>query len=245
MMVEFFGKELEKEGLLRHVSSMSQIAGARLFKYETGKASGVKAVDVRAGDGLFFTILLDRGMDIGDAFYKEIPIGWKSKVGVTGPTYFENQGTQWLRNFFGGLLTTCGLLQVGPPCEYGGYYHALHGRISHTPAETFTIKEYWDGDDYVIKVTGTMREAVIYDENITLTREIKCVSGEKKIYIKDIVENEGYKPTPFMILYHINQPYPIVSADSKFYTSAIDMNPIVKQDHEGWRGSLRYDRAAA
>lgn len=224
-MVDAFGIKLNKEELLERVSSMSQIAGTRVFKYTEGKAAGVRAVEVNAGMGLSFTVLLDRGMDIGEAYYKGIPIAWKSKVGVIAPTYFENQGHQWLRDFYGGLLTTCGLIQVGEPCEDEGVYHGLHGRISHTPAEKYSIDEYWDGDDYIIKVTGKMRETIIYGENLTLTREIKCVYGKKKIYVKDIVENEGYNESPFMIMYHVNQPFPIVSENSRLYSSAIKVEP--------------------
>lgn len=215
-----FGMEMTKEALLQRVSSMSQIAGAREFTYTQGKAAGVRAVEVTAGQGLTFTILIDRGMDIGDAYYCGIPIGLKSKVGVIGPTYFENQGHQWLRNFYGGLMTTCGLSQVGEPCVDGGIFHGLHGRISHTPAERYWVDEYWDGEDYVISVTGKMREAIIYGENLVLTREIKCVYGQKKMMITDTIENEGYEASPLMILYHVNQPFPLVSEHSKIYTSA-------------------------
>lgn len=228
-----FGMELTKGELLERISSMSQIAGARTFTYNTGKATGVKAVEITAGEGLAFTVLLDRGMDLGDAYYRGVPIAWKSKVGVIAPTYFENQGHQWLRNFYGGLLTTCGLIHVGEPCEYKGEYYALHGRISHTPAEKYWIDEYWEGDDYIIKLTGKMREAIIYDENLVLTREIKCVCGEKKIRIKDVVENEGYKDSPFMIMYHVNEPFPIVSEHSRLYSSASRVEPLRTCEQEG------------
>lgn len=233
-MIDAFGIKLKKQELLERVSSMSQIAGARVFEHIEGKAAGVKAVEVNAGLGLSFTVLLDRGMDIGDAYYKGIPIAWRSKVGVIAPTYFENQGHQWLRNFYGGLLTTCGLIQVGEPCEDEGVYHGLHGRISHTPAEKYWIDEYWEGDDYIVKVTGRMREAVIYDENLTLTREIKCVYGQKRIFVKDVVKNEGYNESPFMIMYHVNEPFPIVSEHSKLYSSATSVEP-----QQEWAGDYR------
>lgn len=234
-MINAFGMQMSKEELCERVSAMSQMAGARVFEYTEGKASGVKAVDVKTGSGLAFTILLDRGMDIGEATYGGVPIAWKSKVGVIAPTYFENQGHQWLRNFYGGLLTTCGLTQVGEPCQDGSVYHGLHGRISHTPAEKFWVDEYWDNEDYVIKVTGKIREAIIYDENLVLTRQIKCIFGQKKIFIKDTIENEGYKESPFMIMYHVNQPFPIVSEYSRFYTSAerVDTLNTCKQEGAG------------
>ncbi len=232
-MVKVFNRELTKEELLERVSSMSQIAGTRVFTYFEGKAAGVKAVEVNAGEGLNFTVLLDRGMDIGDAFFRGVPIAWKSKVGVISPNFFENQGHQWLRSFYGGLLTTCGLVQVGEPCDDNGVFHGLHGRISNTPAERFWIDEYWEGDDYVVKVTGRMREAIIYNENLTLTREIKCVMGEKKIHIKDTVENESYQESPFMIMYHVNVPFPIVGEHSRFLTSADSVDVLNTCEQEG------------
>jgi hypothetical protein len=236
-MIEAFGKKFKKEELLERISSMSQIAGAKVFEHTEGKAAGVKAVEVNAGLGLSFTVLLDRGMDIGEAYYKGVPIAWKSKVGVIAPTYFENQGHHWLRDFYGGLLTTCGLIQVGEPCEDKGVYHGLHGRISHIPAEKYWVDEYWEGDDYIVKVTGRMREAKIYDENLTLTREIKCVYGQKKVFIKDIVENEGYNETPFMIMYHVNEPFPIVSENSRLYSSAAKVEPQQEWADDYWRMS--------
>ena len=60
-MVNAFGMKLSKEELLERVSSMSQIAGARVFEYAEGKASGVKAVEVNAGQGLAFTVLAGQG----------------------------------------------------------------------------------------------------------------------------------------------------------------------------------------
>ncbi len=232
-MIEAFGMKLSKEELLERLSSMKQLAGARVFEYAEGKASGVKAVEVNAG-GLSFIVLADRGMDIGDAYYKGMPIAWKSKAGVIAPAYFEYKGHEWLRNFYGGLITTCGLTHVGEPCQDGSVAHGLHGRISHTPAEKFWTEEYWDGDDYVVKVTGKMREAAIYDENLTLTREIKCIYGQKKVFIKDVVENEGYNESPFMIMYHVNQPFPIVSEDSRLYSSALSVEP-----QQEWAGDYR------
>lgn len=219
-MINAYGMQLTREELLERVSSMSQIAGARVFQYTEGKACGVKAVEVNTGDGLVFTVLPDRGMDIGAARFRNIPVSWQSKVGVVSPKFFENQGHEWLRSFYGGLLATCGLKHVGEPVQDGNVFHGLHGRVSNTPAERFWIDEYWDGDDYVIKVTGKVRETVIYGENLVLTREIKCIYGQNRIFVKDSVQNEGYTDSPFMIMYHINQTFPIVSEYSRFYTSA-------------------------
>ena len=72
-MIDVFGMKLSKEELLERVSSMKQLGGARVFEYAEGKCfAWVKAVEVNAG-GIVFTVLADRGMDIGDAYYKEYP----------------------------------------------------------------------------------------------------------------------------------------------------------------------------
>ena len=229
-MVNIFGTDFTRAELLERISSMKQIAGATVFEYSEGKAAGVKAIDVKAGK-LGFTILIDRGFDIGEAFFDGIPIAWKNKVGIISPAFFEHTGHQWLRNFYGGLITTCGLSHVGEPCVDGTVSHGLHGRIANTPAETFRVDEYWEDDRYIIKATGKVREAILYGENLVLTREITCAYGENKILIKDVVENEGYKESPLMIMYHVNQPYPIVSEHSRVYSSALSVEPQQSADH--------------
>ncbi len=232
-MARLFGEGLSREELLRRVSSMRQVCGIRLFRFEEGKAAGVKAADINTGGGLNFTVLLDRGMDLGAAYYKGIPISWQSKVGVIGPTYFENQDHEWLRDFYGGMLTTCGLIQVGEPCEYKGAFYGLHGRISHTPAENVNVTEDWEGEDYVMRISGKMREAKIYDENMTLTREVKCAYGENKIRITDTVVNESYQESPFMIMYHVNVPFPIVGKNTHYLTSAEHVQVLNVHEQEG------------
>ena len=231
-MVNLFGMKMEKQELLQHISSMSQLAGTRLFEYKGGKAEGVKAVEVRAGD-LNFTVLLDRGMDIANTEFRGIPVAWMSKMGIHAPSFFENQSEQFLRSFGGGLITTCGLSQVGEPCVENGDFLGLHGRISHSPVEKYSVDEYWEGEDYLIKVTGQAREAMLYQENLVLKREIICKYGEPKIFIHDVIENEGYQESPFMIMYHTNYGFPIVSEYSKVYSSSSEVNAYVTRPQEG------------
>ncbi len=140
-MPMLFGDNLSREEVLQRVGSIGQIAGVRPFRYTDGRADGVKAADVRTGSGLGFTVLLDRGMDIAHAEFAGKPVSWDSKNGVAAPGFFERPGQDWLRTFGGGLLTTCGLIQVGPPNVDGGEELGLHGRISHLPAERFDFDE--------------------------------------------------------------------------------------------------------
>ena len=39
---------------------------------------------------------------------------------------------------------------------------------------------------------------------LSLRRTITTKMGESRLWIHDVIVNEGYHETPFMILYHIN-----------------------------------------
>ncbi len=91
------------------------MCGIRPVTLADGPERGVRAADVRTGDGLNFTVLLDRGMDIGPAEYRGIPLAWISPTGPISPAFYDPRGIGWLRTFHGGLLTTCGLTQTGVP----------------------------------------------------------------------------------------------------------------------------------
>ena len=238
-MARLFGEELSGGQLRQRVGSMSQIAGVRPFRFTHGRADGVRADSVRTGSGLSFTVLLDRGMDIAHAEFCGRPIGWISRNGVVAPAFHEVPGFGWLRSFTGGLVTTCGLTQVGAPGLEGDEVLGLHGRISHLPAENFGFEERWEGEQYVMRVRGRMRESSLYAENLVLEREIVCRLGESSIEVNDVVENQGFNETPFMILYHINFGYPVVSEHSRLYSSAVSAVPW---NEDARKGDGLYDR---
>ncbi|MBO4941768.1 MAG: DUF4432 family protein [Clostridia bacterium] len=107
-----------------------------------------------------FVILPDRAMDIAQAYYKENTVSWLSKTGITAPAFYEKDDLNWLRGFYGCLITTCGLKNIGGPVGK----HGLHGRIANTPAENISVFSDWVGDEYIMKVTDEMRESVVFGE---------------------------------------------------------------------------------
>ena len=101
---------------------------------QDGKANGTRALLVRTGGGLTFTVLPDRGLDIAEMHFGDLPISYISPSGVTHPAYAQYDGKDaHARTFFGGALTTCGLLNVGPACTLDGQKFPLHGNYSNTP----------------------------------------------------------------------------------------------------------------
>ena len=212
--MELYGKKMTKEEFMKYVGDPSQIADARPCVLSEGKADGVRAIEVKTGGGLHFTVLPTRGMDIAWAEYNGKALSFISKTGVTHPAYFEKDGLSFLRGFFCGLVTTCGLTYFGAPCEDDGQSLGLHGRISNTPADSVCIEKYWDGDEYILKIRGQVRESSVFGENIVLIREIETKLGGKSLKITDKIQNQGFNQQPFMLLYHCNFGYPIVSENT-------------------------------
>ena len=210
----------EKEFLRKHLGSISQLGGLKRYRLVGGRADGVEAVDVKTGAGLSYTVLPGRGMDIAWADYKSTPISYMSATGVSAGAYYEAEGMEWLRNFFAGLLTTCGLSNVGGPCQdmhsvIGERKYGLHGRISNIPAEQVGVKEGWVAGRYEMSVFGKMTESIVHGEVLSLKRTVTSVLGENIIRIHDEIENEGNAETPMQVLYHMNLGYPILSEHTR------------------------------
>ena len=226
-MAHLFNKDLAKDEILQHIGSVNQIAGAKVYKYLEGKADGVKAVGVKTGSGFNFTVLADRCMDIAEVEYCGKPLAWISKNNIVAPAYYECKGEGWCRSFTGGMITTCGLTHTGLECTDEGEEFGLNGRVANLPAERFSVDELWEGDDFLIKIKGRVRQSNVLGENLVLTREISCRMGESKLTVNDVIENEGFDKTPFMFMYHINFGYPVVSEHSKLFSTPAGVEPWI------------------
>ena len=214
-MATLFNRTWTRAELLNYVGDLSQIAGIRLGEWADGVERGLRVADVRTGSGLAFSVLLERGMDIGPASYKGQPLAWVSPTGWAHPMYFDPQGTGWLRTFGGGLLTGCGLTYLGAAGEDEGESLGLHGRLSHLPASHVRVEEAWQGDECSFWVEGEMRQARVFGENLRLIRRITVALGGNRIRLHDRVENLGATASPLMILYHINLGFPFLDETSQ------------------------------
>lgn len=226
-----------KNHLLRHTGDLSQLLGIKEYAFSSGKAKGVRAFDVKNGSGLEFTVVADRCLDIANLSFKGINCSYISKSGIVAPEYYEPEGVEFLRSFFAGFLTTCGLRNVGPPCEVNGEKFGIHGRISHTPAEEISACCSWENDIPVMTISGKIREARLFGENLILHRTITCNAGENKISIRNTVENAGFKVEPVMLLFHFNLGYPLLSSDAKLITPTRQLLP---RDTEAEKGKDYY-----
>ncbi len=204
----------DRKELLRMVGSMQQLAYVRPFTYEEGRARGMKAYEVKNGP-LRFSVTADKCLDLADVSFCGHNISFLAKPGLMGRNHFDTNGAEAQRSIMGGMLFTCGLENICAPCRVAGKDYPMHGRIRTTPAEHVGVEARWEEDSYVMKVSGTMREAELFGENLTLHRTITTCYGENRICIEDEITNEGFREEPMMLLYHINAGYPLLCEDSE------------------------------
>jgi len=213
---------------MKNIGDIAQICGIRRFILDDGPGRGMRVFEVRTGSGLTFSVLPDRGMDIGWCHYNSTPIGFISKTGAVSPSFCEYPESGFLRGFMAGLLTTCGYTHMGAPCIDDGKQLGLHGRATALVSDNTTVNELWEGDEYIMRLGGTMRESAVFGENIQVRREIMVAAGTNRIIIRDVVENNGFDSQPLMLLYHFNFGYPLLSSDTKLVSS--DCNDIRPRD---------------
>jgi hypothetical protein len=198
------------------VGNVHQVGGLRRVVLDDGVEKGLEAIELRTGAGLELDILPSRGLDLGAARFNGLSLCWLSASGFAHPGLAEsNSQGGWERAFGGGLLTTCGLSNVGGPNEDQGVQYHQHGRASASPAFEVSARGEWIGDDYIMSVQGKTREAVLYGDKLEKTRLIRAKLGQARIELEDTVENIGSKPAALMILYHVNLGWPLIGPDSR------------------------------
>jgi hypothetical protein len=231
-MPQLYGKTYSATELRQRTGDMSQFAGIRSSTLNDGNEADVRVLDFHTGSGLRFTVLPDRGMDISAAEWNGVPLAWHSSTGVINPAYYEAQGIGWLRGFYGGLLVTCGLMNVAVPSEDQGEWFGQHGRVSYLSAKNVSYDAFWQGDDYVLTARGKVRETRVFGENVLLTRTIMTRLGSNVIILQDEIENQGFQPTPMMVLYHINAGFPVLDEDSELLINS----QVTPRDDEAKKG---------
>ncbi|MCX6030355.1 MAG: aldose 1-epimerase family protein [Chloroflexi bacterium] len=233
-------RDYTRAEILRRVGNVNQVGGTRHTVLAEGRATGIAAIDFDTGAGLRFTVLPDRGMDISAASYKGVNLVYLTPNGEVHPAFYEPEGLGWLHTFFGGLLTTCGLTTLGAPGRDGDEDLGLHGRYAATPGRQVCDRTRWEGDDYILEASAVMEECRLFGDKIRLTRTISAHAGARSLAIRDVVENFGYRPSPFTILYHINFGFPLLDASSRAVVSAAESTPRDARSAQGMDEMLAF-----
>lgn len=209
-MPVLFGKRLSKQEYLRKVGDIDQCFGLRPVEYTSGKAAMIRACDVDLASGLHFSVNESKNLDMFKFVYKGLSYGFVTKASLSSPWICDEQGMAYRNNLGAGFLYTCGLSNVGEGCQEDGFYHYVHGNLKNIPARNVCRETIWDGDDCDVRIAGEVRDAAFFGRNLLLHREYRARIGEKRIFIEDRFENQGFAPEQLMLLYHLNLGYPIL-----------------------------------
>ena len=215
---------MKKQDLLRYVGNIQQVISAREITYEEGRAGGMKAYQVKNGP-LSFLVMADKCLDIGELSYRATNISFLSKPGLQGRNPYDTNGEEALRSIMGGMVFTCGLENICPPCRDRGKDYPMHGRMRTTPAEHVGCDIRWEQDSCCAVITGEMREAELFGENMVLRRTISTRYPGKRIVLTDEIENQGFREEPMMLLYHCNAGYPLLQEESEIVLPTKEVIP--------------------
>lgn len=205
----------------------SQIGGIEAYTFDEGPARGVRALCVNTGAGLRYRVLVDRGLDIDQAFHHQHSLAFLAHKGVSSPTRALDRGLDWLKSFPGGLLTSCGPFNIGGPCTDNGEELGLHGSHSNTAA---TIESIIQPDPHAgrmdMSIVGRIRYGSLYGPCVELKRTITSTLGQNHIQFTDEFYNAGNQEVPHAWLLHINFGYPLLDAGSEFCYEEKAVEPI-------------------
>ena len=220
-----------------YVGHESQIRGVEAHRLQGGKGDGMRILQVKNGLGLEFTVSCDRCADLSRLSFRGFNMGYFSPAGYVAPAYYQDWGTNFLKSFTAGFLTTCGLTAVGNPCLDAGESLPLHGTISNVPAEHIS----WDMDDKVIVIRAVMNDEIIFGRKLRLCRKITCPLDKNEFTITDTVQNRGDSASPLMLLYHMNMGYPLLSEHAVVEIPSVKVTPRnarAAQDIDSWNQML-------
>ena len=204
-----------------YIGHESQIYGIEEHRLVGGKGDGMRLFEIRNGLGCELTVSADRCCDISRLTFKGVNMNYFSPCGYVAPAYYRPVGTEWLKSFTAGFLTTCGLNSVGNPCVDGGEELPLHGTIANTPADNVYCGE--ENGELVIR--GLVRDEQIFGRKLRLYRQIRVSLAENRFRICDTVENTGDKRECFEVLYHMNMGYPLLDEDSVITVPSVSVTP--------------------
>lgn len=215
---------MDRQSLMKKVGSMQQVAYVRPITLQEGRCTGLKAFDVKNNE-LQYQVLADKCLDVGQLSYKGVNFNFLSKPGLQGRGHYDTHGEEALRSIMGGLFFTAGLENICAPCTVNGKELPMHGRIRTTPAEHLTADAFWEGESYVLRTSGEMREAELFGENLVLRRSIETRWGESSLTVTDEIENQGFRPEPLLLLYHINIGYPLLDEGTEVLLPTRSVTP--------------------
>ncbi len=228
---------MDKKELYQYTGSIQQLASIRPVTCMEGRSKGMKMYQVKNGC-LEYKLMADKCLDMAELSYKGFNLSFLSKPGLQGRNQYDTNGEEALRSIMGGFFFTAGMENICAPYKNETGDYPMHGRVRTTPAEQLSSWQTWEDGQLHLGVSGEMREAELFGENLVLRRKIETVFGTKTIRVTDEIENEAYREEPLMLLYHINLGYPFLTPDVKLYIPTLE---VTARDENGRGKEKDYD----
>lgn len=191
-------------------------AGALASVEEGTDRHGARLIDIKLSGGLAFRVLPDQGLDIGPLWWAGFPVSWSSPQPPARPS--AGREPTWLSTWGGGMVTTCGVDNIGPGRD--GY--GLHGSHHATPAEDVQVRRLTRDDHLGVLITGTVRNVEMFGRRVTVRREIEAWTDAAAFEVRDEITNEGMEPVAVPVLYHVNFGAPFISPGSRIEVDSGD-----------------------
>jgi hypothetical protein len=166
------------------------------------------AIDVHVLRGIEIRVHPRRGLDVGAAWFRGLPLAWISPVGEGGAP-----AEDWRDAWGGGLVTTCGLDNVGAPSEGIG----LHGTYTFLQAREVETERSPDA----VVVRGVIDEP----RGLSVERELRAAVGSGRVEIVDETVNTSREPLEAPLLYHVNLGWPLWDEGARVETDAGEVLP--------------------
>jgi hypothetical protein len=165
-------------------------------------------IDAHVLGGIELRIHPRRGLDLGAAWFRGAPLAWIAPAGEGGA-----DSSDWGAAWGGGLVTTCGLDNVGAPSEGIG----LHGTYTFLSAHDVTTER----SRSQIVVRGTIDDP----RGLRVQRTIRTRVGEGRVEISDRTTNVAQQSLEAPLLYHVNLGWPLWDQGARVETDAADVRP--------------------
>jgi Domain of unknown function (DUF4432) len=164
------------------------------------------AIDVRVLRGIELRIHPRRGLDVGAAWFRGLPLVWIAPAGEGG-----TEAAEWRDAWGGGLVTTCGLDNVGAPSEGIG----LHGTYTFLPTRDVVSERSLSE----VAVRGTIDEP----RGLRVERTIRTTAGVGHAELVDVTTNVSAGPLEAPLLYHVNLGWPLWDEGAWVETDAAEV----------------------
>ena len=239
MAIKLWEKDYKEADLEARLGDRRQLADIQLCTLADGSGAGMRVARLVTCSGFDVEILLDRGMDLGQARYRGIPLTWRGPGGLFHPHRAEQSGKGWVRAFNGGLMSLCGLDNIGPPSRDVILSNEIgqHGRVTYAQAEDVSLLR--NGETGVLGLAGTLMLGSLGGHKLRVDRTLETTVGGTGLRLYDRIRNVGGIKAPLMVLYHSNFGWPLVSEDMTLTSPALQIEP---RDEPAVRGRESWDR---